>query len=157
VDEGIALLQDSVARLRAIGSELLLTIIYAHLAEVMRARERIDDGLAAVANGLDCVERNGERWGEAELHRVRGELLLARSGDDASEGEAALRKALEIAAAQRAATYHLRAATSLARVWARRGRRGEATALLDEAVSAWPRHENGRELAAARALHDTLE
>ncbi len=157
LDEGIALLQQSVARVLTIGSELLLSIVYAHLAEALCARERIGEGLAAIVDGLGCVERNGERWAEAELHRVRGELLIARSADDTAQAEAALRNALEIATSQRATTYRLRATTSLARLCARRGQRGEASELLDEALSQWPEHADTRELSAARALRDALK
>lgn len=157
IDEGIALMQQSLERLRKIGSELLLTVVRADLATALAARGRIDEGLETIAEGLACVERNGEHWGEAELFRTRGELLLARSLQDTAEAEICLRNALAIATAQGAKLYWLRAATSLARLCERLGRRKEGCLLLEEALTAWPAGAAVRELDAARALSARLD
>jgi predicted ATPase len=74
---------------------------------------------------------HNERWWDAELHRLRGELLL-RSGADAPEVEATYRHAIEIARAQQARALELRAATSLARLWQAQRRTADARRLLDE-------------------------
>jgi predicted ATPase len=119
MDEGIATMRASVDMLRAIGSELLFTLIFAHLAAGYLAAGNVSDGLAAVDEGLACVERNGERWAEAELHRLRGRLLLARSAADVAAAQACIRKALAIARAQQATAYEKRAAADLADLQAR--------------------------------------
>ena len=69
-------------------------------------------GLAAVDEGLKCVRDNGEHWGEAELHRIKGALLLSRGMRDAAIS--CCRSALDIASAQQARAYRLRAANDLA-------------------------------------------
>jgi len=70
----------------------------------------------------------GERWWEAELHRLKGLRLLARGG--AEDARAAFHDALRIAREQQAKSLELRAATSLARLWGEQGRRAEARELL---------------------------
>jgi predicted ATPase len=112
-----------------IGSELLFTLIFSYLAAAHLAAGQVAEGLAAVDEGLACVERNGERWAEAELHRLRGRLLLARAAPDASAAAACFRKALEIARAQGAKAYELRAAADLSDLGASRGRRHHAAAV----------------------------
>jgi predicted ATPase len=129
VDDGIATMRANVEALRAIGSELLLTLVFANLAAAHLALGQATAGLAAVDEGLACVERNGERWAEAELHRLRGRLLLARAVPDAAAAAACFRKALEIARAQGTKAYELRAAADLSDLGASRGRRHPAAAV----------------------------
>lgn len=157
LQEGIARLQHHLARVREIGSELLLTIVYAHLAEALGVVGAIDEGLEAVAEGLACVERNGEHWGEAELHRVRGDLLLARTPDHPAQAETALRLAAEIAASQGAVMYALRTAMSLARLCAQTGRREDASAVLAHALAANPALARAPDFETARELHASLQ
>ena len=121
--EGIKMIEDSIATLRAIGSELLFSVIFGHLAQAHLALGRFDDGLAAVAEGLAIVDRNEEHWGEPELHRLKGELLAARhhaqsdsSGADLDQAEASYRLAIATAQSLQARSYELRAATSLVRL-----------------------------------------
>ena len=78
-------------------------------------------GLDLVEEGLSRGRETNERWWDAELHRLRAELLLA-GGAEAAEAEAALRRALEIARGQQARSLELRAARALARLWAGSGR-----------------------------------
>ena len=120
VEDGIATMRSNVDALRAMGSELLFTLVFASLASAHLAAGQVAEGLAAASEGLGCVERNGERWAEAELHRLRGRLLCARGMQDADGAEACFRKALDIARAQRATAYELRAAADLAEHGARR-------------------------------------
>ena len=84
------------------------------------------------AEALATVHNTGERWYEAELHRLKGELLLAQEGKrhKSVEGEACFQQALAIARRQQAKSLELRAAMSLARLWRQRGKRAEAYELL---------------------------
>ena len=123
--EGIDLMQASLPALRTMGSELLLTPILANLASAHLALDHADEALAAIDEGLACVERNGERWAESELLRLRGQLFLTRGANHA-QAEACLRKALDVARGQQAKSYELRAATALASHWRQQGKNGEA-------------------------------
>jgi predicted negative regulator of RcsB-dependent stress response len=107
---GIELMQASMRSLRAMGSELLLTLISANLASAQLELGEVDAAFATVEAGFRLLEQNGERWVESELHRIRGEVALVRQSDPA-QAEAHFRKALEVARHQHAKAYELRAAT----------------------------------------------
>jgi predicted ATPase len=88
------------------------------------------EGLTLVAKALAAMHNTSERWWEAELHRLQGELLLAQSPDHAAAAETCFHHALEVARRQQAKALELRAALSLSRLWQRQGKRGEARQLL---------------------------
>jgi predicted ATPase len=136
--EGIALMQENLRVLRTVGSELLFTLIYANLASAHLVLKQIDEGLGAVDDGLDCAARNGERWAEAELFRIRGHLLLERGLEEAADAEKCFTQALEIARRQQAKSYELRAAIGLAQLWRRRGGGGISGA-AGGGHGVWPR------------------
>ena len=131
-------------------------MVLGHVASAHCALFQTDQGLAAIDDGLGCVRRNGERWGEAELHRIRGHLLLTRGMHDAERAEASYRTALEVATGQRARSYQLRAATSLALLWRAQGRGAEAKAMLAEIVGAWPDQFDSPDLSRAREVIQQL-
>jgi predicted ATPase len=110
------------------------------------------DGLAAIEEALAFVEAHGERWYEPELHRQHGELLLRTSRDGYNEAEAAFRRALGAARAAGARWLELRAAASLARIWAERGERGKAYDLLAPVYGWFTQGLNMPDLQDARAL-----
>src|SRR5262249_3737171 len=88
------------------------------------------DGLQALAEAHTLVEQHDERWWEAEVHRLRGVLLLRRTGTPQAEAETWLQRALDVARRQEAKALELRAAMSLARLWREQGKRAEAHELL---------------------------
>lgn len=119
-DEGIATMLRGVEATQALGAELAQPNYLAMLAEAYRAVGETAAGLRAVAEGLKRAQQTGEcRW-EAELHRLRGELLLAAGDEHADEAAAALRQALALAQRQRARPFELRAAVSLRQLERRR-------------------------------------
>ena len=154
--EGISMMQANVLALRTVGSELLFTLILANLASAHLAVAQIDEGLCAVDDGLKCVEQNGERWAEAELFRIRGQLLLERGIEEANRAETCFRQALDIARRQQAKSFELRAATNLAQLWRQQGKAGDARALLAEALAAWPEAMQTADLIAVRKLQDMM-
>jgi predicted ATPase len=105
------------------------------IAEVEATAGRVDAGLATLDAELARIVGSGERWFEAEMHRVRGELLLKRRPPDEAAAEAAFKCALETARAQRTRTFELRAVLSLARLYHATGRIDEARALLARALA----------------------
>ena len=119
-----------VAAYEATGAELWVPDFLPLLAQAHARACRPGAGLELLAEALDRVEGNGGRWLEAELHRLRGELLLALPDPDPTAAEACLGRALAVAREQGAAMWELRAATSLARLWRDQGRGGEARELL---------------------------
>src|SRR5262249_46513947 len=87
-------------------------------------------GLKVLAEALGHVEHTGERYYEAEIHRLKGALLLQQSSSNHTEAEVCFHAALAIARTQQAKSFELRAATSLARLLQQQGKRQEANDLL---------------------------
>jgi predicted ATPase len=105
-------------------------------AEAYKKIEQPEEGLTALAEAQALVEESGERYYEAELQRFKGELLLVQSPDDPAEAETCFHNALEIARREHAKSLELRTAMSLARLWQRQGKEGDARQLLND-VFAW--------------------
>jgi class 3 adenylate cyclase/tetratricopeptide (TPR) repeat protein len=159
-EEGIVQLEDGIAALRATGSEYVLPSFLAALAGGYGSAGRAAKGLAAAAEGLAVSKRTGERWFDAELYRLRGELLLKCEAQAASkvedEADACFRQALEIARRQQAKWWELRATTSLARLLAKQGHREEARTMLAEIYSWFTEGFDTADLKEAKALLDEL-
>ena len=126
--EGLSLLHSGLAAYRATGGEAYMPHHIALLAAACEIAGQIEEALALLDDALEIVERTGERWFAAELHRHKGQLLLRQgySGD----AEELYRKALSIAEEQEAKLWELRAAASLARLRRDQGSRAEARDLL---------------------------
>src|SRR4029077_14896848 len=98
---------------------------------------RHDEALGMLDLGFAQAEQQGQHYDDAELHRVRGEILLDKEDADAAEeAESQFGQALEVARRQEARLFELRAATRLASLWQRQGKRDQARALLAP-VHAW--------------------
>lgn len=134
--EALALVCEGIEASRSTGANLLAPYWLSLLACAHGRLGQPAAGLAVTDEALGEVARSGERLWEAELHRLKGELLLASDAANKSEAEACFLSAIEIAQAQEARTWELRAATSLARLWQQQDKRGEAHDLL-ESVFAW--------------------
>ena len=93
---------------------------------------------------------------EAELHRLKGELLLALSREYDTEAEACFQQALNIACGQQAKAYELRAAMSLARLWRQQGKRATAYELLAPVYGWFTEGFDTADLQEAKALLDEL-
>jgi len=130
VAEGIAQIHQGLAAWRAAAAEVLRPSWLALLAEAYAAGDDPASGLHGLAEALVLIETTGERWYEAELYRLRGELLLHHARGEPEEAEVCFQQALTIARRQQAKSWELRAAMSLARLWQQQDKRAEARALL---------------------------
>jgi class 3 adenylate cyclase/predicted ATPase len=126
--EGIALLEAGVAAFRATGALTWVPFFLTLLAEAEGMAKQRDKGLEHLAEAERLIAENDERWAEAELHRVRGELLHA--GYDPAAAKRSFSQAIGIAQRQSAKFWELRAAVSLARLWREQGRRDAAHDVL---------------------------
>jgi predicted ATPase len=129
-EQGLAQVRQGVAIWRASGAELGVPVLCTVLADVCAHLGHTDDGLQALAEAHTLVEQHEERWWEAEVHRLRGVLLLQQTLTPQEEAEACLQQALTLARRQQAKSLELRAAMSLARLWLRQGKRAAARKLL---------------------------
>src|SRR5450631_1129576 len=133
LEPGIALMEDGLALFSAV-RQVTRPYMLAVLASAKADLGKPGEGLELLKDALASTEVSGERWWQAELHRLRGRLLVARGQHD--ESEACFRRAIEVSRGQRAKTLELRAATSLARLWSDQGRNVEARDLLTP-IYAW--------------------
>jgi adenylate cyclase len=116
VREEVDGLRHSIDEFRVTGAEIRLSYFLSLLAELYHQTGRIIEAVDALDEAFAIAAKHGEHWWDAELHRIRGLLLLAQ-GADAQQVEAAYQQALAIARQQRARSLELRAAMSLARLW----------------------------------------
>jgi len=156
LQEGFAGMRPAVEGMRARGAVVGFSWALASMAEAHGKVGEVGEGLAVVAEGLEFVTKTGERYAEAKLHRVKTDLLLARTPADPALAEASLRDVLEVARRQSAKSYELRAATSLARLWQRQGRNQEARELLAPVYDWFTEGFDTRDLQEAKALLDEL-
>jgi predicted ATPase len=129
---GLPLLRDGTSRLRGTGSKFQIAYRLGRAVEALRKAGETEEAVALLS---ECSEANtmlGERWYEAELHRLKGELLLIHNDSSADEVAHCFRAAIEVARAQSARSWELRATTSLARLLDSQGRRDEARTMLAE-------------------------
>jgi predicted ATPase/class 3 adenylate cyclase len=154
--EGVPLFLDGLEAYRATGHRLALPYYLAILGSVHTRMGRFKEALDTLDEGLKTVEANDDRFQEAELHRLKGETLLASSADRAAEAEACFRQALAIARRQQSKAWELRAATSLARLWQRNGRPGDGRTLLRYVYSSFTEGHHLPDLTEASDLIATL-
>ena len=155
-EEGMAQMQQGLAAWCATGAAVFQPYGLALLAEASAQVGQVEAGLTLLAEALTVTNDKGERRWEAELHRLKGELLLARSAEHDMEAETCLHQALDIARRQEARSWELRAAMSLARLWQRQRKRAEAHALLAPIYGWFTEGFDTADLQEARALLDEL-
>jgi predicted ATPase len=126
-EEGIAQMQEGIAALRASVPPPQYICL---LAKACVDTGRFEDGLSALTEALATADEHGSRYVEAEMHRLKGELLLKQNNSSAAEAENCFRRAIEIARNQSTKSWELRATMSLARLLAKQGRRDEARTML---------------------------
>lgn len=154
VEEGIGQMEGGILALRAIGAAVTLPSSLASLAQAYGQVGRVGKALDLLDEALVLVDENGERCWEAELHRLKGELMLKR--EEQADAEACFQCAVDIARRQGARSWELRAATSLSRLWHRQKKTAEARELLQGIYGWFSEGVGTADLVAARALLDRL-
>jgi TOMM system kinase/cyclase fusion protein len=129
-EEGIAQIRHALATYRSTGGTRDRPYYLALLAEASAQGGQTSEGLEALAEALALLATSGVRWWEAELYRLRGELLLRYAVAPPGEAEACFQQALDVARRQQARSLELRAATSLSRLWQEQGKCKDAHDLL---------------------------
>jgi predicted ATPase len=150
---GCQIISDGLAALDALGSGEYFDLVL--LANGQWRSGRIDDGLDTLDRAEALIKKTGSRWCEAEVHRLRGNLQLARSAKP--EAETSYLRALEIARLQDAKLWEIRAATSLGRLWRDQGKRHEARDLLAPVYGWFTEGFDAPDLKDAKALLEQLQ
>jgi len=148
----LAEMRRGLANFREQGFVWLLPTLEAALAEAEASAGEIDAGLRRLDDALAELEATENRWYEAEMHRIRGEILLKRDPADTAAAEQSLQTAIAIAQSQKARSFELRAALSLAELYRAANRDADAYAVLAPAVEGFPPTRQFPELAEAQAL-----
>jgi len=158
VEEGIAQIRQGLTAYRATGAEVARPHFLALLAEACGKVGQTEEGLSALTEALGIVLKNGEREYEAELYRLKGELLRAQAGHQgkAEDVEQCFLKAMVVARHLQAKSLELRAATSCARLWHQQGKQQEAHAMLAEIYHWFTEGFDTVDLKDAKALLDEL-
>ena len=155
-EEALSLLLEGYRAFRATGAEVRAPAYLGMLGDAYTQSARFQDAHTVLDEGLAVAEKNDDRCHEAELHRLKGELLLAESADQLAAAEDSFRRAVETAQQQQSRGWELRATMSLARLWERHGRRDEARAALAAVYGTYTEGFTTPDLVHANALLQTL-
>jgi predicted ATPase len=154
-EQGIALIQEGLAVSRATGAKVARPYFLCLLAEACLEAGRLDDGLSALTEALAAADEHEIRHYEAEMHRLKGELML-RDDSNAVESQRCFERAIEIARGQSGKSLELRATMSLARLLDKQGHRDKARAMLAEIYGWFTEGFDTADLKEAKALLDDL-
>ena len=149
--------RQGIAAWRATGAAVSVPYLCTLLAEVCDHLGHTEDGLQALAEAHTLVEQHEERSWEAEVHRLRGVLLLRQTGTSQAEAETCFQQALDVARRQEAKSLELRAAMSLCRLWQQQGKQTEARELLAEVYNWFTEGFDTVDLQEAKVLLEELE
>jgi len=155
-EEGIAQMQEGIAAWRKTGAELYTPYWLCILAETYFKNEKKEEALIVLEEALQLSNKNNERFYEAELYRLKGELLIEFDGKDKSEPERCFLKSIEIARKQNAKSLELRAATSYSRLLQSQGKKEEARQMLTEIYGWFTEGFDTKDLKEANSLIDKL-
>ena len=156
-NEALPVLLKGLNSFRASGAEVRVPYYLSMLGDAYTRAGRFEDAHKVLNEGLAVAEKNDDRFQEAELHRLRGELLRAESPDGAA-AEACFRQAIETARHQQSKAWELRATMSLSRLWQGQGRSAEARAALTAIYGTytegfrWTRRPRGRQFPLLQTL-----
>jgi predicted ATPase len=152
VAEGMAQIRQGLAAFQATGAEVGRPYFLTLLAEGHARDGQPEECPRILDDALAAVRKTGERWYEAELHRLRGESILRRPAHDVVEAEGCFHQALDVARRQEAKALELRAAMSLCRLWQQQGKSQDAHALLAPVYQWFTEGFDTADLQEAKAL-----
>ncbi|OCP19692.1 MULTISPECIES: adenylate/guanylate cyclase domain-containing protein [unclassified Ensifer] len=155
VTAGIERLRKGLAGMRAIGSGMTEPWAMGLLAAAYGKADRFVDGHTLIDEALAIVSRTRNRWCEAELHRLKGELISSLSERNPAEIEACFHRAVDVARMQDAKMWELRSAVSLARLWRAQGLRAQVCELLAPLLGCFAKGHGTLDLQDAQAVFES--
>ena len=155
-EEAINHMRQAASTMFATGMKQLQQSFHAIVAEILGNLGKPEEGLHELTKALELANETGERWWEAEIYRLKGELLQALSVADQGEVETCFHQALDVARRQQAKSLELRASMSLSRLWQIQGKRTEARKLLAEIFGWFTEGFDTPDLQDAKALLEEL-
>jgi predicted ATPase len=154
--KGIQMITSGITTYQSTGSRVYLPIFLLNLSTAHDELGQFDDAWRWISEAITAVETTNERWYEAEINRMRGEIALKLPQLGSSQAEAYFERALAVAREQQAKSWELRAAMSMAKLWCDQGKRDQARYLLAPVYGWFTEGFATRELKEAKGLLDTL-
>ena len=154
--EAVKAITSGIAEMRTTGTTLWMPLWLSLLAKANAEIGRFDQAWANIREATTAAETAKERWHDAEVNRIAGEIALLSPEPDVAKAEAYFARALEVAQKQQAKSWELRAATSMARLWRDQGRRPQARKLLAPVHGWFTQGFDTLDLKQAKTLLDEL-
>ncbi len=156
LDGGIARMKHNLSEMRTVGAETQNDYHLALIATAQGRQGRFDEAVRTIDDAFPKIKRGGQRMHEAEVHRLKGELLLMQDASNAASAGQCFRTAIDVARGQKAKPWELRATTSLARLLRDTSRRDEARTMLSDIYGWFTEGFDTADLKDAKALLDAL-
>jgi predicted ATPase len=150
--DAIHMITSGVTALRSTGSALWLPLCFSYLARAYAELGQFDDAWRCIGDAMTTVETTKEKWCEADIYRIAGEIVLLSPQPDIAKAQAYFERALAVARKQQAKSWELRGAMSMARRWRDQGKRDEARDLLASVYGWFTEGFDTLDLREAKAL-----
>ena len=154
--DAVRAITSGMTSLRSTGAALYEPWHLWHLAMAYAELGQPDDARRCIEDAIDKVERSNEKWCEAEVHRIAGEIALKSPAPDMQKAEKHFERAVSVAHQQQMKSFELRAAMSLARFWRDQGKVQQARELLAPVYGWFTEGFDTRDLKEAKALLEEL-
>jgi predicted ATPase len=154
--DAIQMLTSGLAAYRSTGSTNWVPLHLSYLAKAHSELDQFNEAWSCISEAVRTVETTQERWCEADVHRIAGEIALKSPVPDATKAVAHFERALAVARQQQAKSWELRAAMSLARLWRDQTKVSEARELLAPVYGWFTEGFDTRDLKEAKALLEEL-
>src|SRR5262249_21769899 len=154
--EAVPMITSGIAAWRSTGSTLWMPLHLSYLARAYAELGQFDNALRCTGEGVTAAETAKERWHEADIHRIAGEITLLSQKPSATKAEAYFERALSVARLQQAKSWELRAAMSMARMWRDQGKHQQARDLLAPIYGWFTEGLSTFDLKQANAMLDEL-
>jgi class 3 adenylate cyclase/predicted ATPase len=154
--DAVQTINAGIAACRSTGASFFAPLSLSYLAKAYAELGQFDDAWRCIADARGTVETTGERWCEAEVYHVNGEITLMSPKRDVAQAETHFQRALAVGRTQQAKSWELRAAVALARLWRDQGKVQQARELLAPVYGWFIEGFDTRDLKEAKALLDEL-
>jgi len=154
--DAVGIFTSAIPVFRSMGIRIWFPVWVSLLARAYGELGQFDQAWSHIGEAITAVETTKEKWYEAEVHRVAGEITLMSPERDAAKAEACFERALAVGRKQQAKSWELRAAMSMARLWRDQGKRDEARELLAPVYGWFTEGFDTVDLKQAKALLDEL-
>ena len=154
--DAVPMIISGIAAYQSTGATIYIPWHLSRLAWAHADLSQFDEAQRCSDQAITVVETTNERWSEAEVHRITGEVILMSPDRNAAKAEDYFERALTVARQQQAKSWEVRAAMSLARLWRDQGKQQQARELLAPVYGWFTEGFDTRDLKEAKALLDEL-